>query len=112
MKSLAAFCSRAWRALLVLVLMGISPDGQILAPYVTASGATSDTLGSAPQPDGIALMLDQMSTEDKIGQLLLLGFSGTRASDAASALQDLRAGGIAFLANTSSADHARMLSRD
>src|SRR5687767_2590912 len=110
MKSLTALPSGAWRALLVLMLLGAGLDGAVAStPHAPPSGSASDALASGPQTEGIALMLEQMSTDDKIGQLLLLGFSGTRASDAAFALQDLRAGGVAYLANTSSADHARML---
>jgi beta-N-acetylhexosaminidase len=53
--------------------------------------------------------LTSMSTEEKVGQLFLLGFEGADVAGADPALGELRAGGIALLANASQADAARSL---
>jgi beta-N-acetylhexosaminidase len=68
------------------------------------------TFQATPGPDPIDLMVRQMSVEDKIGQILLLGFSGPDPAGADVAIVDLRAGGIVYLNNATSADSARRLS--
>lgn len=50
-----------------------------------------------------------MTAAEKVGQLFLLGFEGGDAGNAAPALVELRAGGIAMLANAPTADSARRL---
>ncbi len=64
----------------------------------------------APVQDPLDLIMQQLSIEDKIGQLLLLGFEGPDADDAAFALDELRAGGIVYLANARTAEQAGRLS--
>lgn len=68
------------------------------------------TTQPAPATDPLDGLMRGMSVEDKVGQLLLLGFSGSDAEDAAAQIGELRAGGIVYLANTSDAAHARDLS--
>jgi beta-N-acetylhexosaminidase len=51
-----------------------------------------------------------MTTRDKVGQLFMLGFSGSAASGAIPAITELRAGAIVFVANATSAEQASVLS--
>ena len=55
--------------------------------------------------------LAALSVHDKVGQLFMLGFDGSDATGADSALDELRAGGIALLSNATDADAARELTR-
>jgi hypothetical protein len=63
----------------------------------------------SPTVDPLDAIVRGMSVREKVGQLFLLGFSGSDAAGAAPALQDLRAGGIVFVANAASANTARTI---
>jgi beta-N-acetylhexosaminidase len=67
---------------------------------------------SDADPDPIDLLVQQMSLEDKIGQVLLLGFAGGDAAGAAYAITELRAGGIVFVANATTAEQAGRLTEE
>jgi len=79
------------------------------APPPQAAPATP-----GPDPDVAALraMVQGMSLDDEVGQLLLLGFEGGDAAGAAVAIGELRAGGIALLSNATSADAVARLNQD
>jgi beta-N-acetylhexosaminidase len=66
-------------------------------------------LGAAADNASHDSQLSRLSTQDKVGQLFMLGFDGGNASAAEPALAELRAGGIALLSNARSATAAREL---
>jgi len=67
----------------------------------------------APSPSAPASTVDaalqRLSRDQKIGQLFLLGFTGTSASDAARIVTELQPGGIVFITNVTSAAAARQM---
>jgi beta-N-acetylhexosaminidase len=90
-------------------------DGSRVATRSTPVAASRISAGSqllasaaqdAPDVEGL---LASLSLEDKVGQLLLLGFDGTSAASAETQIAELRAGGIVLLANGSSADGVQAL---
>jgi beta-N-acetylhexosaminidase len=54
-------------------------------------------------------VLRNLSLDQKVGQLFLLGFSGTNSNNAAQIISDLQPGGIVFIDNADSAAAARQL---
>lgn len=61
------------------------PGAEVIAPIPT------------PAPDPVEIRLDAMSTEEKIGQLLVAGIDGpTPGEDGPIAVQDYKVGGIIF----------------
>ena len=95
---LRTFCLCA--ALLLALPACTAPDPGSASrpePSETVSAAPSETPepSPAPTPDPIQLQLDGMTTEQKVGQLLLAGISGTEpADDARYAVETVRVGGI------------------
>ena len=76
-------------------------------------GSTATSRGvAAPRSGPVEDALANLSTKDKVGQLLFLGFDGTDAMGAAIAIKELRAGGIALLANARTAAQAQVLTAD
>jgi beta-N-acetylhexosaminidase len=67
---------------------------------------------AVPPVDPLTMIVDSMSVEDKVGQLLFLGFPGGNADAARPAIVELRAGGIALLSNATTADTVRGLTSD
>jgi len=86
-----------------------------------ASGATPGTgptttgspvTAAAPTDPAVADAFEKLtSVEDKVGQLLLLAWIGSRAEDARPTLRDLRAGGIVFVQNTTLSAEAAVINR-
>ncbi len=61
----------------------------------TPSPSPSPTPSPTPEPDPIQEQLDALTTEQKVGQLLLAGIEGTQVGeDAAYAVQTVQAGGV------------------
>jgi beta-N-acetylhexosaminidase len=76
------------------------------------STLTSPRAQPGRPPSGVAAIdaiVAQMTLEDKIGQLFMLGFSGADASAAVPLLADLKAGGIVLSTNVSTAGGALAL---
>jgi beta-N-acetylhexosaminidase len=71
--------------------------------------ASQDSVGSEAS-DSLLATVRGMTTRDKVGQLFMLGFSGSAASGAIPAITELRAGAIVFVANATSAEQASVLS--
>lgn len=99
---------------------GSSPDGVPLpTPSPVAPGPAQVTTPSAgvdtplpvasPASDAVDALIARMSLADRVGQLFLLGFPGGDPTGAASAISDLRAGGVTLTTNVSSAAAARTL---
>ena len=80
------------------------------APRGTAANRWLVAAQPLPPIDPLEALLRQMSVEDKVGQLLLLGFSGSDADGAAMQIAELHAGGIVYLTNATAAEQARWLS--
>ena len=72
------------------------PSGPVsAAPSETPEPAPTSTPEPTPAPDPIQTQLDGMTTEQKVGQLLLAGISGTEAGDDARyAVETVQVGGI------------------
>ncbi|MDQ6670068.1 MAG: beta-N-acetylhexosaminidase [Chloroflexota bacterium] len=80
---------------------------------LSGSPAFSPGVGrQAPDEEALLALRDQMSLQDKVGQLFLLGFPGTTPDGAVPAIAELRAGGIVFLDNAAGATEARGLTAD
>ena len=81
-------------------------------PVETA--APTPTPEPTPTPDPIAEQVAGLSTEEKVGQLLIAGIEGTQAGeDARSAIQDYKVGGIIlFSRNVESAGQLTALTND
>lgn len=90
------------------------PAGRSLPPTVlpSPSPAALASPRTAARVDPIEARLAGLSTADKVGQLLMAGFEGADAAGAAAAIGELRAGGIALLANAKTADQARVLTAE
>jgi beta-N-acetylhexosaminidase len=92
------------------------PSGTASGP-ATAAGPTPSTAGAPSSPtssldQAVAEALGRLTTdEDRVGQLLLLGWIGSGAEEARPALRDLRAGGIVFVQNTSTGAEARAINQ-
>lgn len=77
-----------------------SPDSQpsaaqAIAPAPVQEPSSSPEPSPTPEPDPIALQLAGLTTEQKVGQLLLAGIEGTAAGeDAIQAVQHIQAGGV------------------
>lgn len=89
--------------ILLLVLLLAACGGQTAAPAPTPTGAPAATPSAAPTPtpeptpapDPVAEALAAMTTEEKVGQLLVAGIEGAQpGEDAAQAVRDYRVGGV------------------
>lgn len=80
--------------------------------FAIGHGGARPGLIAAQPADPVEARLAAMATADKVGQLLLAGFEGSDAAGAGPAIGELRAGGIALLANATTADQARALTTD
>lgn len=83
-------------ALLLTAGCQSSPGGAVPpAPTVTPPPAPSSTPDPTPSPDPIAAQVSAMTTEEKVGQLLLVGFYGTEPGmDVTRSIQEYRVGGV------------------
>lgn len=95
-----------------------TPPGELLTPPLfqpsapelipgssAASGASTAVGGQAPPPSDYdprveAAFARLQTDEDKVGQLLMLGWIGDTADAARPVIRDLRPGGIVFVQNT------------
>ena len=87
-------------------------------PDVTApagpspSTAASSPPGAAPaDPRVETAFASLMTDEDKVGQLLLLGWIGSTAEAARPEIEELRAGGIVYVQNASTAAEAKAINQ-
>ena len=78
-------------------------------PVTPSPAAPAGSPAPAPEADPLEAILAGLSTADKVGQLFLAGFEGPDAAGAAAAIAELRVGGIALVANATTADEARPL---
>lgn len=100
--------------LLLFVLLLAGCGGQTAAstpapaatPSTAPAPAPTPTPEPTPTPDPVAEALAAMTTEEKVGQLLVAGILGTEpGEDAIQAIQDYQVGGIIlFGRNVESAD--------
>jgi beta-N-acetylhexosaminidase len=89
---------------------GRSADAGSAPPSSPAAAQAAGWLTAAAQPaDPLDALLAGLSRADKVGQLLLVGFEGGDPAAARPAIEALRVGGIALLANASTASQARAL---
>jgi beta-N-acetylhexosaminidase len=79
------------------------------SPPVAISERRIASMQPTPEPGPIERMMREMSVEDKVGQVLMLGFVGTDPAGGALAIEELRAGGILLLYNATNADDAHLL---
>lgn len=74
-----------------------SPEPEVNTPTPSVSPSESPS-PEIPEPvidDPVQLLLDSLTTEEKVGQLLLAGIEGTSAGeDAAAAIQQFRVGSV------------------
>lgn len=98
--AMAFFRIRRHLCLCLAVLIATSRAGSI--------SAQDQVMDQAQTPGEVA---DTLTLNDEIGQLFMLGFQGSTANGAETALRDLRAGGIVFADNVDSADDARVLAQ-
>ena len=69
-----------------------APESPSPAPVETPAPATPSP---TPEPDPVEEALSTMTTEEKVGQLLIAGFYGTQAGEEVrSYIQDLHVGGV------------------
>ena len=65
------------------------------APVQTPAPSPTPTPEPTPTPDPAAELLEDMTTEEKVGQLLIAGIEGTAAGeDAVTAIQEYQVGGV------------------
>lgn len=70
----------------------VSPSA---APTTPVTSAPTPTPTPTPEPDPVQVLLDQLTTQQKVGQLLVAGFQGTQAGeDAVRAIQEYQVGGV------------------
>jgi beta-N-acetylhexosaminidase len=79
------------------------PSGFALAAWASGQGGTPQELQMHAAQAALA------TDEDRVGQLLLLGWVGSTAEAARPALADLRAGGIVYVDNARTAADARAI---
>jgi beta-N-acetylhexosaminidase len=94
-------CRRAFALALALVLAltacGGSTESEQVTPTPTAQATAtpSPTPEPTPTPDPIQAQIDAMTTEQKVGQLLVAGMEGAAVgADAQTAVTDYQVGGI------------------
>ena len=64
-------------------------------PTVTSTPAPTPTPEPTPAPDPVRALLDQLTLEQKVGQLLVAGFEGVQpGEDALRAIQEYQVGGL------------------
>lgn len=104
--------------LVVLLLAGCGSQTTASTPAPVATPSTAPaptpTPEPTPTPDPVAEALASMTTEEKVGQLLVAGILGTEpGEDAVRAIQDYQVGGIIlFGRNVESADQLVVLTND
>ena len=104
---------RILSGVLLLCVLGLTGCGsQMPAPTPTPTPAA--TPSATPTPDPVAEALAAMTTEEKVGQLLVAGIGGTGAGeDGLQAVQDYQVGGvILFGRNVESADQLADLTNE
>ena len=93
----------ALAAMLVLTLTGCGSGGETAAPATTEPAVTEPETAApesaapveTPEVDPIQEQLDQMTTEEKVGQLLMAGMEGTElGEDARQAIEEYQVGGV------------------
>lgn len=78
-------------------------------PGVSGSPGASGPRASEPPPSDArvdAALAELDTDEELVGQLLLVGWEGTNAEGARDAIEQLRPGGVVFIANASTAERA------
>ena len=83
-----------------------SPDVSAPAGPSPATGASPAVAAASSDPRVEKVLASLTSDEDKVGQLLLLGWIGSTAEAARPELEELRAGGIVYVQNASTAAEA------
>ena len=89
--------TRALPLLLALFLLtvGCRPAAGPATPAPPASTPVPVTPTPTPEPDPVEEALSAMTTEEKVGQLLMAGFYGAQAGEEVRAyIQDLHVGGV------------------
>lgn len=83
----------------------VSPSAAPTAP-VTPSPTPTPTPEPTPTPDPVQVLLEELTVEQKVGQLLVAGFEGFQVGeDAVQAVQDYQVGGLILYArNVESAE--------
>lgn len=105
-----------------VLVLGAAGASSAAAPVMTSSTSISTSnVAEAPQQvqqaepgteaeqAEVDTLLSQMSVEDKVGQVFMLGFPGSDATAARPMLTELRAGGIVLTSNVSDASSAETL---
>jgi beta-glucosidase-like glycosyl hydrolase len=83
-----------------------SSDGAAQASPAPAANASPATAAASADPRVEQALAKLTTDEDRVGQMLLLGWIGNTAEAARPELQDLRAGGIVYVQNVSTANEA------
>src|SRR5437762_1218738 len=86
--------------------------GQPVATIALSRGHDPSGPSLAQGDSDLDGLIASMPVEDRVGQLLMLGFEGTSAAGAESQIRELRAGGIVLLSNGDSAEGVRQLIGD
>jgi beta-glucosidase-like glycosyl hydrolase len=82
------------------------------APVAGSASPGTGPAAAAPSDPAVDEALAKLSSvEDKVGQLLLLAWIGSRAEDARPTLRELRAGGIVFVQNTTQSAEATVINQ-
>lgn len=101
-----------WMVLISLIAVGCTNQGQ-MPPDNTNPDPIEEPPIEEPivEIDEIQELIDSMTLEEKVGQLLIVGFEGTELDDKiVSYIQDLRVGGLIFFArNISSKEQVNAL---
>lgn len=96
----------AWKIFLCVFILSLltacqtedgnsSPLPETSVPVITAEPAPTPPPAPAETVDPIETLLDRMTVEEKVGQLLIAGMEGTTpGADAQAAITDYRVGGI------------------
>lgn len=114
---------RILSGILLLCVLGLTGCGSQMPAPTPTPAATSSTVPTpaptptpepAPTPDPVAEALAAMTTEEKVGQLLVAGIEGTQAGeDGLQAVQDYQVGGvILFGRNVESAEQLASLTNE
>ena len=74
----------------------------------TSAPSSTTPVGVSQRVD---VLMSSMTVDEKIGQLLMLGFVGSSAADASSLISTYKPGSIAFVDNTKNASQTRALTQ-
>lgn len=91
---------RILSGMLLLCVLGLTGCGSQTpaptpTPAATPSATPTPTPEPTPTPDPVAEALAAMTTQEKVGQLLVAGIGGTEAGeDGLQAIQDYQVGGV------------------